>query len=548
MAAASGNQSMELQHYMRDVAQALRSGDMTRACRIGAEAVARGIENIQLLTLASYDQINRGDNMAALELALRARRLNPRSVDVLTVAALCFSRLGRHREAVEAYDAALKQTPAAVTLRFSKARALEDMSELTRARREFERVVDAQPTHAAALAHLANLAAGRGDAKAARDYGTRALKSNPGEIAATLALASADIEDGHFDDALVRLKPVVENRSCSPVNRSIAEGLAGDAFDGLGRTDEAFTAYSGSKAALRALYQPQFEAPGLETAQARVARFDRYFRAAPKDMWCGRKSDVAAGELRAHVFLVGFPRSGTTLLEQVLASHRDVVTMEERDCLIDAANDFLVQPEGLSRLAAMQGAALDAWRDAYWKRVAEAGVAPGRGVFVDKMPLNTVLLCLVAKLFPRAKIVFALRDPRDVVLSCFRRRFGMTAQMYELITLEGAAFYYDAVMTLAQVYRGQLGLDIHDFRYESMVADFEGEMRKVCAFLGIEWDEEMRGFAERTRAKGIDTPSAAQVARGLYTQGAGQWRRYAAHLSPVLAMLEPWLARYGYQG
>jgi hypothetical protein len=194
----------------------------------------------------------------------------------------------------------------------------------------------------------------------------------------------------------------------------------------------------------------------------------------------------------------------------------------------------------------MQGGDLIAARDAYWRRVGEAGVSPSAPVFVDKMPLNTVLLCLIAKLFPRAKILFALRDPRDVVLSCFRRRFVMTAQMYELITLESAAKYYDAVMRLAQCYRENLGLDIHDLRYEAMVADMETEMRAVCAFMGIEWDEAMRDFAGRARKRGIDTPSAAQVSRGLYTQGAGQWQRYAAQLAPVMPLLDPWRARYGY--
>jgi hypothetical protein len=189
---------------------------------------------------------------------------------------------------------------------------------------------------------------------------------------------------------------------------------------------------------------------------------------------------------------------------------------------------------------------LTAAREAYWQRVEEAGVTPSTPVFVDKMPLNTVLLCLIAKLFPQAKILFALRDPRDVVLSCFRRRFVMTAQMYELVTLESAAKYYDAVMRLAERYREKLDLDVHALRYEAMVADMETEMRAVCAFMGIAWDESMRDFASRARQRGIDTPSAAQVSRGLYTQGAGQWQRYAMQLAPVMPLLSPWLTRYGY--
>ena len=156
----------------------------------------------------------------------------------------------------------------------------------------------------------------------------------------------------------------------------------------------------------------------------------------------------AKSPLHTHVFLVGFPRSGTTLLEQILASHGDVDAMEERDCLTRAFDDFVMKDGGLDRLARMRGAELDPWRKAYWKYAADSGFSPERGVFIDKMPLNTVLLPVIAKLFPGAKILFALRDPRDVVLSCFRRRFGMSPQMYRFLTLEGAAAYYDQVMTL----------------------------------------------------------------------------------------------------
>ena len=543
MAAPSASSSMDLQRYMRAAGDAMRMGDMARACHLGMEAVSRGIENEQLLTLAAYASVNTGNDAKALELALRARGLAPRSLDVLTALVLCQQRNGLFREVVETCDAALKLSPGNARLRFNKACALEAMSEIAKASREFERVLDAEPRNAEALSHLANLAAQRGEAKASRDYAARALQVDPRQTAAMLALATADVEEKKFEDALTRVKPLLADTSL--VNRSIAQALAGDALDGLNRAEEAFAAYAASKETLKAFYRPVYEAAGTERALARVHRLERYFRDAPKDAWRAHKNDASPGPVKTHVFLVGFPRSGTTLLEQILASHRDVVSMEERDCLIDAERTFLA-PDGLDRLANMRHADLTAAREAYWQRVEEAGVTPSTPVFVDKMPLNTVLLCLIAKLFPQAKILFALRDPRDVVLSCFRRRFVMTAQMYELVTLESAAKYYDAVMRLAERYREKLDLDVHALRYEAMVADMETEMRAVCAFMGIAWDESMRDFASRARQRGIDTPSAAQVSRGLYTQGAGQWQRYAMQLAPVMPLLSPWLTRYGY--
>ena len=178
--------------------------------------------------------------------------------------------------------------------------------------------------------------------------------------------------------------------------------------------------------------------------------------------------------------------------------------------------------------------------------VRKFGVEPRGRVFIDKMPLSNVQLPVIAKLFPNARVLFARRDPRDVVLSCFRRRFGMNPSMYQLLTLEGAAAYYDAVMRLSGIYGNLLPLPQHLVRYESLVEDFEATARAACDFLGIEWDQGLLDFAAKARARGISTPSAAQVARGLNREGQGAWRRYAQQMAPVLPILEPWVRQFGY--
>jgi hypothetical protein len=119
--------------------------------------------------------------------------------------------------------------------------------------------------------------------------------------------------------------------------------------------------------------------------------------------------------------------------------------------------------------------------------------------------------------------------------------------MYHLLTLEGAASYYDTVMTLSELYREILPLPQHLVRYESLVEDFEGTARAACDFLGLAWDRRLFYFAAKARSRGIATPSAAQVARGLNREGEGVWRRYREQMAPVLPILEPWVRRFGYE-
>jgi Tfp pilus assembly protein PilF len=534
----------QLQTYLRSVEGLLRSGDMPNAMRLSHEAVAKGCEHAHLLTLASYHQLNSGALQQALDLAVRARALAPRNIDVLNAVGNCLTRLQRHRESVEAFDAVLRLAPDAYLTRYNKARSLEELQELTRARVEYERIVDTHPQHAETLARLAYLAWQRGDTKAARDLSGRALQIDPGQSGALITLAAVEVEEEHFEIALRHIEAFTRRADGSVTNLSIAQGLRGDALDGLDRPAEAFRAYTASQVTRRAALKAEFEKPGTESARAVAARLTTYFRDAPQDRW--RVPEHAAEPGQAHVFLVGFPRSGTTLLEQILASHPDIDAMGERSCLVDSQDAFTIPPDGLDRLADLSADELEPYRNAYWARVAQEGSTPRRRVFVDKMPLYSVFLCLVAKLFPRAKILFAVRDPRDVVLSCFRRRFVMTQQMYELMSLESAADYYDGVMQLSGIYRGILGLEFCDLRHEDMIADLEGETRRLCDFLRVEWNAAMEDFARTAGSRSVNTPSGPQLARGLSSQGVGQWRRYRKELAPVLPKLAPWVAHFGY--
>jgi len=138
-----------------------------------------------------------------------------------------------------------------------------------------------------------------------------------------------------------------------------------------------------------------------------------------------------------------------------------------------------------------------------------------------------------------------VRDPRDVILSCYRRRFGMTPSMFELLTVMGAARFYAAVMQLFELYSAKLPVAPYFVRYENLVADFEAETRRICDFIGLPWTEGLRDFSN-AEGRSSSTPSAGQVKRGLYATGADQWRHYERHLEPVMPAIAPWISRWNY--
>jgi tetratricopeptide (TPR) repeat protein len=530
---------------LREVAAAIRAPDLERAVRLAETALAEGREHALLLNLRAYRLEQDGRYLDALADLKHARALSPRDVPTLNALGLCLARLDRTPEAVEAFEAAIGVDPNFAPAHFNRGWASETLGDLDQARRSLERAHALNPNDPAAPAHLASLAARRADWASARSLAEQSLATDPNQPTANLAMASVELAARSLDTAEPRLRGLLAREQLSPIDRALAHGLLGDVLDAGERPAEAFVEFAAANETLKHLYADRFAGPGVQSVSAMLAWLIAYFEKAP-ERGSPRSKPPPPSPAAGHVFLVGFPRSGTTLLERVLATHPGLVAWDERESLVEAVRDFMTNPAGLERLANADEHQLADYRADYWRRVAETGANVAGKVALDKLPLNTMKLPLIARLFPEAKILFALRDPRDVVLSCFRQRFRMNASMYEFLTLDGAARFYDGVMRLAGLYRAKLDLDVHEHRYEDLIEDFDGQTRAICGFLGLPWRAEMREFAATLEDRSTATPSSIQVARGLYREGVGQWRRFREDLEPVLPILGPWVERFGY--
>lgn len=530
---------------LRKIGAAVESSDLRLAFELADEEIARGGAHPALFGARAFwlEQQQRFDD--ALADFQRARALSPRDVTLLNAIGVCLTRLYRLYEAIDAFDEAIRINPTYMLTYHRKGIALGMTGDLDGAQRVHERAVALFPQNIEALACLASVAARKGEFAKAREHARRALKLDPQRATAIASLAMADNAEGAFASAEALIRPLLDNPTVSGRGRASALGILGDALDGQNRTEEAFAAYSEENSELLRFHAPRF------VGRKRISDFaddlTAHFENATDE---SRQDATGAGAFDGapvgHVFLLGFFRSGTTLLEQILESHPEIVTLEERDALAGLAERYLTSERGLAALAGLSGEALASARTEYWRLVRSHGLAVSGKIMVDKNPLNTLKLPLISKLFPNAKILFAVRDPRDVVLSCFRRHFEVNAAMFELLTLEGATRTYDSVMRLAEQLRNKLPLAIHDHRYEDLIENFDTCVRDVCLFIGVPYKEEMVNFSATARTQDIRSPSAQQVRRGLYGESVAQWRRYAAQLAPVRPILCPWVERFGY--
>ncbi len=507
-------------------------------------ALAGGLEHPLLFNVAALSLEMQGRVDEAEQLLQRAVAMAPRDVGSRNALGLCLLGLDRPDEALAQFDAILNLDSSLPFVQASRGNSLFALGAVNDAGMSYQRALELDPNQGVALAGLARIAISRGAHREAREQAEKALSALPGYPDAVMSLAAAELGERQVNRAEVRLRALLTDTRLSLIERAYATGLLGDVLDAKSLPDEAFAAYTSCNQQLQQAYAARFSTgpSALEYARA----LTHYFERVPPQFGASAPAPTAVPEPSNHVFLLGFPRSGTTLLEVVLEGHPRVVSLEENELLLDGVREFMRGPSDLDRLMRADAALLEPLRARYWQQVAKAGIDAAGKTFVDKHPLNTLKLPLIARLFPRARILFACRDPRDVVLSCFRHRFRMSAPIFEMLSLQGAARYYDAVMALAVCLTTALKLDMCLVRHEDVVTEFTREMKRVCSYLDLDWVPAMGDFALRTEKRAVSTPSTAQLVRGLNTEGLGQWRRYEAALRPVLPLLEPWVKRFYY--
>lgn len=504
------------------------------SARLAAEAVLRdrpsdaGANQILGIVALELGELN-----LAKQHLRRADASAPGQSHILNALGVACRRLGELTEARRYFTRAGERGLIDGWRNLGNLEALEGEAAATA--RAYERALKLSANDAASHAGLAQALELQHDLPRARSHADTALKLDAGNEIAALTLAQVLVRENQFAEAEILALRVAE-RGVSKTNQALAWGVIGDARDKSDDAGAAFAAFAAANRILLDLHGAHLRDAHLPYHPDGVDRMRAFVERTEFSNWPGGEND------RAPIFLVGFPRSGTTLLEQVLSAHSQLVCIEEREHLALAAAEVAAEPD---RLASLSDGEVQAIRDEYWKRV-NAETKVGKRIVVDKLPLNIIFLPLIRRVFPDAKILFALRDPRDVVLSCFQQRFGMNAAMVQFLQLETAATYYDKVMSLGLLCRERLGLHVCEVRYEGVVADLESVARSVTDFLDLPFEPAMLTPDATAKKRNINTPSARQVIEPIYTRSLARWKRYARELEPVLPGLSDWAVRLGY--
>ena len=314
--------------------------------------------------------------------------------------------------------------------------------------------------------------------------------------------------------------------------------LRGVILDRLKRHDEAFQAFE-------AMNAHWLQDPSQPKARAAIYRdiVARETALIEPDWLSGWSPPPPRDDHPVPVFLVGFPRSGTTLLDTMLMREPRALVMEEEPFL----TELEMRVGGFDAYPGLDQAALRDGRDFYFSQVATLGEVRDDTMVVDKHPLHLNKVATIQRFFPEARYILALRHPCDVLLSCFLTNFRINNAMANFLDLEDAAALYDLTFSHWEKARQVFDLPVKTVVYERLVIDTPRELRPLFEWLGLVWPGDDLDHREAARARGVvHTASYAQVTEPIYSRAMGRWRNYVDHLAPVIDRLKPWVDRFGY--
>lgn len=477
-----------------------------------------------------------GKSEEAIIYTRKSIEANPGQVESHKNLGLLLKKLNKSSEAIAAFEKAAELEPQNPDLPFSIADTLHGLGKIEQAIPYFLKVLEHMPDHPMTHYRLGILYEKIHKLEEAEHHGRRAIELAPNDPIIHYPLAVVLRRRGEIDQALSLLEPIGQMELTGNMASSIHFEL-GSLYDRSDYAEKAFFHFTKSN---------NMEAASTTSVKERFLDKVEKHRQSATQLPVDEAEKSLAPSPPAPVFLVGFPRSGTTLLDQILDAHPGIQVMEERPAIntvISAISDDY--PENIRNLTQPD---IDRLRHIYFSFIDQQMERKPDTLFVDKLPLNIIDIPLIVRLFPNAKILLAMRHPCDVILSNFMQLFILNDAMANFLTLPDAAHCYAKVMGLWLDYEKRLSLDWHMVRYEDLVSDLEPQARSLLEFLDRPWNNAVLDPASHAMSRGrINTPSYQSVTEPLYQRAKYRWERYRDQMAPVMDEIRPFIKTFGYE-
>jgi len=491
---------------------------------------------------------------------------------------------GQHGTALAAYRDLAKKYPAVPELWFELGNAAAGELDFALANQAYRRVLELAPTNANLLVMIGRQYQGLRQLDDARVSFERAVAADPASVDARISLAVWFEKERRLDEswesvaeclakhprddqaryfrafllhrkgrnaeAETALRDLIKDGPRYPYVKYASRHLLGVVLDQLGQYPEAIRWLCESKAEVRLITNTALLEQAYDDANRKSKELLARLTAERLRRWC---QEPPASNCPWQVgFLGGHPRSGTTLIEQILDAHPQVLAFDEPEAIGQEVTRRISPPQAgagltLEALDTLERSRRATLRERYVKSLLrEVETTPQTKILLDKNPSPTASLHLWLRVFPELKVIIALRDPRDVAISCFFLNVMLNATNVNFLSLERTAKHYGELMDVWLRLRELGGFQWLETRYEDVVANLEQEGKRATEFLGLSWHPDQGRYYETARRKVLFAPTYHDVTQPVYKHAVGRWERYAEALEPIQSRLAPYCRAFGY--
>jgi tetratricopeptide (TPR) repeat protein len=480
----------------------------------------------------------------AIDYYRHAVRLQPNLAQAWSNLGMALLEQSRVDEAVKSLHEGLRYDTANATIMYNLGIAYEAHREPGEAMKYFKQALHIDPENADVLANTGRILEKQRHLEEARKIADKALYVDSTHPKATILRAKLDRQTNHLQRAQQQLEQLV-TRQLLPTDYRDAYFELGLTLDRLGDYNRAFSAFEAAQKV------------SSDTADARldctsyinqVINMQDWFSRERTEKWI---TPAFNDDFPAPAFLLGFPRSGTTLTEKILTTHSQIISAGEQPFISNIVATLPAILDENSRypdcLDHLTQSDIGKLRKHYWDQVKKlAGNEVTANIYLDKLPLNITNLGMIYRIFPDARIIVALRDPRDACLSCFMQTFQPNEAMICFTRLGNTVRQYQATMNLWLHYRATLNLQYMEFHYEDLIDDIEKTARELLTFLSASWEDQVLQYYSSNDPRYVETPSYEAITKPVYSHAVGRWRNYRDQMDYHLDKLQPFIDAFGY--
>ena len=485
---------------------------------------------------------SKGDPDAALDYFKKALKIKPKFAAVYNNIGNALNAKGDTDAAIGSYKKALKIKPDYAEAYYNKGIALKDKGEQKAAIDSYKRAIKIKPDYADAYSNtcelyersnkLAELSEVISIAKAA-------LKKLPSDLLYYEALYNFRSQNYDHCETLIGL---INIDQLAATRTSLFWQLRAKLEQHQKNYNAAFISFTEMNNTY--INSPIYNAKQAQTYFDELLMRVKDLNNALETPYCQNLEESSAD---VPIFLIGFPRSGTTLLDTILRTHSKISVVEEKN-MLSQAKKYLGNNLSTFDIENLTSQELLNAREVYFEELSKHVSTNSSGCVIDKFPLNIVDVPIIHKLFPTAKFILALRHPLDSILSCWMQPFQANDAMANMVELSRIVDFYAAAMTVLELSEKRYQLTIHRIRYEDLVLDMKTEVSNLLNFLELDWENELENYQQTALNRGIiSTPSYSQVIQPLYKTASNRWVKYQESLKKYFIKIEKWTTKFGYE-